>query len=301
MPTPAETTRRLMEDQIVRLWGRGETDLVGANYAPDIVDHMPVPGQPAGLTGMAEVVRDFRAMIPDLAMELHGTIVNGEVGCDFWTLSGHHANGAPVSFGGIDMVRTRDGRIAEIWHVEEMMQFAMQAGGEAAAFGAPTADTPSAAPAIAHAPGATAWTPDPATLAARERRTLAIAREHIEEIWAKGNAEAAHRLYAPDVIDRNPAPGQRPDVDGILDVLGWLREAVPDLSMTINAYVVEGDLAADRWTMTGTHKGAPLMGLPPLGRAFRIHGMDVIHCRADGLIDWVFHVEEFAQLRAQIG
>lgn len=97
-----------------------------------------------------------------------------------------------------------------------------------------------------------------------------------------------------------PAPGQRPGVDGILDVLGWLREAAPDLRMSINAYLVEGDLAADRWTMTGTHTGAPLMGMAAKGRPFRINGMDVIHVDHDGLIDWVFHVEEFAQLRAQI-
>jgi hypothetical protein len=70
--------------------------------------------------------------------------------------------------------------------------------------------------------------------------------------------------------------------------------------MAIDAYMVEGDLAADRWTMTGTHTGTDLLGMPARGRPFRINGMDVIHLREDGLIDWVFHVEEFAQLRAQI-
>jgi predicted ester cyclase len=112
---------------------------------------------------------------------------------------------------------------------------------------------------------------------------------------------AAYRLYAPDVIDHQPAPGQRAGIDGIVDVLGWLREAVPDLQMEIAQYVVEDDLAADRWIMRGTHTGAPLMGIEAHGRPFEINGMDVIRIRDDGLISDVWHVEEFAQLRAQIG
>lgn len=304
---PTETTRRLLEDQILRLWGEGRTDLVAANYAPNVVDHMPVPDQPMGLEGMAQVVRDFRAGLPDMAMALHGTIVNDEHGCDFWTLRatntsplfGRPATGRRVEFGGIDMIRTEGGRIAELWHVEEMLQMEAQLGYDPDTFGPPSGGyTP--APAGPYDPGASAWTPDPETLTEIERRNLAIAREHIEKVWAKGHHDVAYRLYAPDVIDRNPAPGQRPGIDGIVDVLGWLREAVPDLRMSIEAYLVDGALAANRWTMSGTHSGGPLMGLPPRGRSFRINGMHVIHIRDDGLIDWVFHVEAFGQLRAQI-
>ena len=148
-------------------------------------------------------------------------------------------------------------------------------------------------------PGATAVVP-PGPFSPLEERNLAIAREHIEQIWARGDWAAAHRLYAPDVVDHNPAPGQRPGVEGIVDVLGWLREAVPDLRMAIMHYVVEGDLAADRWVMRGTHTGAPLMGVPAMGRRFEINGMDVIRIRDDGLISDVWHVEEFARLRQQI-
>lgn len=300
-------TRRLLTDQIERLWNGGELDLVRRNYRPDCVDHMPVPDQAAGLDGMEQVVREFRAAIPDLRMHLHGTIVNGELGCDWWTLTGTNTGplfgrpptGICVEMSGIDMVRVKDGQVAELWHIEEMLQFEAQLGLTGEAFGAPT-PAYAAAETGPYDPGAHAWTPDPATLTTRERLTLAVAREHIEEIWAKGREDVARRLYAPDVIDRNPAPGQRPGVDGILDVLGWLREAVPDLRMRIDAYLVEGEWAADRWTMTGTHTGAALMGLPAKGKRFRIHGMDVVRVRDDGLISQVFHVEEFAQLRAQI-
>lgn len=291
----------LVRQQIDDLWGRGRVGLVEQNYSTDIVDHMPVPGQPTGRDALADVVRDFRTLIPDLTMALHGTIACGDRGCDWWTLTGTHApTGRRVRFSGIDMVRVADGRIAELWHVEEMLQFADQIGAAQTDFGAPTAPVPPGSIEAAADPGANAHVPPDQCLTPLERRNLGIARDHIETIWARGDMSSAYRLYAPDVVDHQPAPGQRPGIDGIVDVLGWLREAVPDLTMAIADYVVEGDLAADRWVMRGTHSGAPLMGIPAAGRPFEINGMDVIRIRDDGLISDVWHVEEFARLKAQI-
>lgn len=299
---------RLLEDQILRLWGKGDLSVVDRNYAATIVDHMPIPGQQTGRAAMRKVVTDFRTALPDMVLNLHGTIACGALGVDFWTLEGTHSgplfgtppSGRRVRFSGIDMVQVADNRIAEIWHVEEMLQFAGQIGGGEASFGAPVGTAPMPIAAGTHDPGASARHPDLRLLSDMERRHLAIARDHIEQIWARGDASAAYRLYAPEVIDHMPAPGQRPGIPGIIDVLGWLREAVPDLTMTIEDYVVEGNLAADRWVMRGTHTGAPLMGVTARGKAFEINGMDVIRIRDDFMISDVWHVEDFASLRAQI-
>lgn len=296
--------RALLTQQIEGLWGRGELDLVARNYAPDVVDHMPVPGQTGGLGPMRDVVAMFRTAIPDLTMHLHATLAAGTLGVDVWTLRGtfagplfgHAPTGLPVRMSGIDMVRVgADGRIHELWHVEEMAALgpaiALQAGtggtapGDASAFGAP---------------GALAEVPPAAALAPAEAMRLAIARRHIEEMWALGRAELADALYAPDVIDHNPAPGQRAGIPGILDALHLLREAAPDLRLSARAYVADGDLVADRWVMRGTHTGTALMGVKPQGRRFEIAGMDVVRIRDDGRITDIWHVEEFHRLLAQI-
>lgn len=291
----------LMEQQILSLWGKGDLSLVDRNYAPDVIDHMPMPGQPQGRAALVDVVADFRQMIPDLEMVLHGTLACSDMGVDFWTLTGTHAaTSRPIAMSGIDMVRVVDGQIAEMWHVEEMLQFGDQIGTAPTAFGAPLVALPTSGPSDATDPGRHARVPDPASLSDREARNLALGRDHIEQIWALGDMAAAYRLYAPEVIDHNPAPGQRPGIDGIVDVLGWLREAVPDLTMTIEHYVVDGDFVADRWIMHGTHTGVPLLGVSAAGRRFTINGMDVVRFRDDGLITDVWHVEEFASLRAQI-
>lgn len=309
---PRAAIRRLLHDQIAEIWGRGKTALVAANYAETIADHMPAPGQPPGRAALVEVVEEFRAGIANLRMELHATLVAGDFGVDVWTLTGTHtgpllghaASGRPIAISGIDMIRVEDGRICEMWHVEELAQLRQQIGAEAYAFGAPQGHQPGAvtAPVVAdtgaraavHVPGEADFTP-------RERRNLAIARRHITELWGAGRAELAEEIFHPGVVDHNPAPGQRPGIAGILDVLHWLRDAVPDLVLTVQAFVVEGDLVCDRWRMVGTHTGAALMAIAAQGRRFAINGMDVVRIDDDGLITDVWHAEEFAQLRAQIG
>ena len=285
------TIAALLRAQIEDVWGRGRVELVDTLYDPAVVDLKPVPGQPSGRDARKAVVLGFRAALPDLVMQLHGTLAAGDHGVDFWTLEGTHApSGRKVRISGIDMVRVAGGRIVDLWHVEEMLQFNAQLG---------IADTrPAAAgPPFPHGP---TWTPDPTALDGRERRNLGLARRRLEDLWASGRLQLIDEIYMPDVIDMNPAPGQRAGIQGIADALRTLCTAAPDLRRHVDAYVPAGDLVADRWTMTGTHTGAPLFGIRATGRRFQIAGMDVARFRADGRIDRIWHVEEFAQLRAQI-
>ena len=310
MNTDKANIKKALQDQIERVWSLGEVALVDSNYTVDVIDHMPIEGQPTGRDALKDVVKQFRSAIPDLSMTLHGTLAAGEYGVDVWTLSGTHsspfaglpASGADVNFSGIDMVRVEHGRIAELWHVEELAHFERQIGASTGSFGTPSAvaAVPAASQDPDYQPGRNAIVPGEEDYTALERRNLGIARRHIEEIWARGRSELCYEMYHPDVVDHNPAPDQRPGIDGIVDVLGWLREAVPDLRMNIACYIVDEDWIADRWVMTGTHDGAPLMGVPAQGRTFRINGMDVARLDGEGLITDIWHCEEFASLLHQV-
>ncbi|MGL4541428.1 MAG: ester cyclase, partial [Polymorphobacter sp.] len=239
MQSPEPVISTMLAAQIGAIWSDGRIDLVDSLYAETVIDHMPVTGQVGGRAGLKQAVELFRAAMPDLRMTLHGTIGCGDMGVDWWTLDGTHTGplfdlaptGRKVSFSGIDWVRVKDDQIAELWHVEEMFQMEQQLGiAPAASFGAPgdPAFAVMAAPADA---GAGARLPDSTRLTATERRNLAVARHHIEGLWAAGDIGVAVEVYAPDVVDMNPAPGQRPGIAGITDVLAWLREAAPDLTM----------------------------------------------------------------------
>lgn len=55
--------------------------------------------------------------------------------------------------------------------------------------------------------------------------------------------------------------------------------AFPDLEIRYELTVVEGDLFAGRFTLTGTHRG-DFAGVPPSGSLFEISGHDLLRIRA---------------------
>jgi len=128
------TARELLELVIGQVWGLGRTEILPELYAPDVVDHHPVPGQVPGIAGLTLAVETFHTAFPDLAMQLHGVVVDGDRAVDWWTLRGTHlgplgalaATGRPVEFSGSDEVRVASGRIVEMWHVEDMLTLAQQ-------------------------------------------------------------------------------------------------------------------------------------------------------------------------------
>jgi len=128
--------RELVRRQIEELWGRSNPDLIPEMYAEDVVDHNPLPGQTPGHEGLREAIRVFSTAFPDLEMTLHGVLADGDHAVDFWTFRATHLGpfaglaptGRRVEFHGIDVVKVRDGRIAEIWHVEDMARMLDQLG-----------------------------------------------------------------------------------------------------------------------------------------------------------------------------
>jgi steroid delta-isomerase-like uncharacterized protein len=133
--TPEEM-RELVRKQIEELWGRSNPDLIPEMYAEDVVDHNPLPGQTPGHEGLREAIRVFSTAFPDIEMTLHGVLADGDYAADFWTFRATHLGpfaglpptGRRVEFNGIDVVKVRDGRIAEIWHVEDMARMLDQLG-----------------------------------------------------------------------------------------------------------------------------------------------------------------------------
>jgi steroid delta-isomerase-like uncharacterized protein len=107
-------------------------------------------------------------------------------------------------------------------------------------------------------------------VSAEENKTLI--REIIEEIWNQGDLAAVDRYFAPDYVDHSPLPGQAPGSEGYKQAAAAMREAFPDLRLTLEDILAEGDKVAFRYTMEGTHQG-DFMGMPPTGKAFSVGGM----------------------------
>ena len=107
-------------------------------------------------------------------------------------------------------------------------------------------------------------------MSAEENKTLV--REVIEEVWNRGDLEAVDRYFADDYVDHAPLPGQAPGPEGYRAAVSAIREAFPDLHLTLEDIFGEGDKVAFRYTMEGTHRG-DFVGIPPTGKPVSVGGM----------------------------
>jgi steroid delta-isomerase-like uncharacterized protein len=86
------------------------------------------------------------------------------------------------------------------------------------------------------------------------------------------NPELLEEGYAPDVVWHNP--GQ--DVQGIEEAkqfVGMYKTAFPDMSVTIEDVVAEGDKVVTRVTLRGTHQGEVEEFGPPTGKQVELKGL----------------------------
>ena len=87
---------------------------------------------------------------------------------------------------------------------------------------------------------------------------------------SEGNLTVVDELIADDVVDHSPfAPGQVPGRQGTLELFTMIRTAFPDLRITVEDMVAEGDKVVVRGTFGGTHKGE-FMGIAPTGKQITV-------------------------------
>jgi steroid delta-isomerase-like uncharacterized protein len=118
----------------------------------------------------------------------------------------------------------------------------------------------------------------------------AIVRRLFEELWNKGNLSVADQLFSPNYAHHDPsAPdfGRGPESERKRATL--YRTAFPDLQLTIEDIIAEGETVMARWSCRGTHKG-DLSGIAPTGKQFTISGVTIARLTngklAEGYVNW---------------
>src|SRR5690242_18373375 len=106
----------------------------------------------------------------------------------------------------------------------------------------------------------------------------ATVRRAIETGWNQGQVAVFDELNDPTFIYHDPgAPGVRTSDD----YKRWItqsRSAFPDLHLTIEDLIAEGDQVAMRWTLRGTHTGDLVtpMPLPATGKQVTMPGLTIV-------------------------
>ncbi len=101
----------------------------------------------------------------------------------------------------------------------------------------------------------------------------AAVRQWVEAGWNRGDFSNIDSIYAVDYTYNDPsAPPLPKGPQSIISVVSTYRAAFPDVRMTIEDMISEGDKVVWRWTVTGTHNG-PLMGISASGKPVRLSGI----------------------------
>ncbi len=128
----------------------------------------------------------------------------------------------------------------------------------------------------------------------------ALIRRFYEEVWNKGNLDVAEEVFAPDYVRHDLRPGQPPaGPEGQKKIAADFRAAFPDLHMTIDLLVAEGDMVVARWTTEGTNTG-PWGGVAPIGRRARFSGVNLFRIEHGRVVELWNHRDDLGVMQ-QLG
>ncbi len=115
-----------------------------------------------------------------------------------------------------------------------------------------------------------------------------VIRRSFEELWNKGNLSLADELFTPNYEHHDassPDFGRGPESEKKRAAL--YRTAFPDLQLTIEDIIAEGQTVMARWSCRGTHKG-DLSGIAPTGKQVIISGVSVARFTGGKMVEgWV--------------
>jgi steroid delta-isomerase-like uncharacterized protein len=113
----------------------------------------------------------------------------------------------------------------------------------------------------------------------------AIVRRLNDEVWTEGRLEVIDELIADDFVTTVVgAPEQIRGPQGFREFVAMYRKAFPDLRITVDEQIAEGETVVTRWTATGTNEGE-LMGMPASGKQATTAGININRVAGGKLVE----------------
>jgi hypothetical protein len=112
------------------LWQAADLSVADEVFTPDFTDHTPLPGLPGDREGPDLALTALHSTLPDWRFSLGHLVAEGDMVTGHWVMTGTHtgplaAMGIPptgkvVSMAGIEFMRCVEGKIAEVWHIDDV-------------------------------------------------------------------------------------------------------------------------------------------------------------------------------------
>ena len=98
----------------------------------------------------------------------------------------------------------------------------------------------------------------------------------MDEVYNEGNVDFIDEVVASNLVVHDPTSpeGMSSGVESAKQFVEVYRNAFPDIQMTVEDVIAEGDKVVTRWTVRATHQGE-LMGISPSGNRVEVTGISI--------------------------
>jgi predicted ester cyclase len=111
----------------------------------------------------------------------------------------------------------------------------------------------------------------------------ALVRRFFEEVWNSQKLNVIDEIFASTVV----VNGQPVTRDAIKQLVAARRASFPDIRVTVNDQVAEGDKVSTRRTWEATHQG-PYRGIAPTGKRVKWTQISIVRFAGGKIVeDWV--------------
>jgi predicted ester cyclase len=112
-------------------------------------------------------------------------------------------------------------------------------------------------------------------------------------------SKAIDEFVAPDAVIRTPLPIDATGADALKQIWAMLLRIYPDIHLTVEDLIAEGDKVVGRTTVTGTHQGE-FMGVAPTGNSVTYNEMFIFRFADGRVVETWGVVDVYAQMK-QLG
>jgi len=124
-------------------------------------------------------------------------------------------------------------------------------------------------------------------------------RRFIEEVANRGKIAIVDELVTADIIEHEEIPGVPPNREGVKQAFTMFRTAFPDLQVTIEDLIAEGDKVVARETWRGTHRGE-FMEIPSTGKRVEFAAVDIVRIANGKMVEHWGQMDSLGMLQ-QLG
>lgn len=125
-------------------------------------------------------------------------------------------------------------------------------------------------------------------------------RQCWEDAFNRGNVDALDEILAPDYV-RHKSPFS--DITGIEAEKQFVKDSrtsYPDVHLTMEQLVIEGNMTASLWTFEGTQRGvSPTTGTSPRNKHISFQGCDMSRMEGGKIVE-TWEVGDYLGLLQQL-